>query len=95
MCIGVPVQVIEDNGIVAKCKGRNGEVQVNMMLVGPQPVGTWLLNFLGSAREVVTKEEADKIERAFDALNEVMNGQENIDVEKYFPDLQTDKSKPQ
>ena len=95
MCIGVPVQVIEDNGIVAKCKGRNGEVQVNMMLVGPQPVGTWLLNFLGSAREVITPEEAEKIEHAFDALAEIMNGKENIDVEKYFPDLESDKSKPQ
>ena len=49
---------------MATCRGRNGEEQVNMMLVGQQPEGTWLLNFLGSTREVLTENDAKNIDKA-------------------------------
>ncbi|GAB6039876.1 HypC/HybG/HupF family hydrogenase formation chaperone [Endothiovibrio diazotrophicus] len=68
MCIGAPVQVIESHGFTARCRGRNGEEEINMMLVGPQPEGTWLVNFLGSARDVLTEEEARRINEAMDEL---------------------------
>ncbi len=87
MCIGIPMQVIEDNGFSALCRGNNGDQRVNMMLIGPQPVGTWIINFLGSAREVVSEEDARKIDSALDALSAVMSGEEEIDVARYFPDL--------
>ncbi|MES9934718.1 MAG: HypC/HybG/HupF family hydrogenase formation chaperone [Candidatus Sedimenticola sp. PURPLELP] len=87
MCIGAPVQVIESRGFMALCSGRNGEEEVNMMLIGPQPEGTWLLNFLGSAREVLSEEDAEKISSALDALSAVMSGDENVNVDAYFPDL--------
>ncbi|MES9876522.1 MAG: HypC/HybG/HupF family hydrogenase formation chaperone [Candidatus Sedimenticola sp. 4PFRAG1] len=87
MCIGAPVQVIESRGFMALCSGRNGEEEVNMMLIGPQPEGTWLLNFLGSAREVLSEEDAEKISSALDALSAVMSGDENVNVDSYFPDL--------
>jgi hydrogenase expression/formation protein HypC len=51
MCIGIPAQVIEAGEFIARCRTRNGEEQINMMLLGPQPAGTWLLTFLGSARK--------------------------------------------
>lgn len=87
MCIGVPVQIIEQRGFSALCRGRNGEEEVNMMLIGPQPVGTWVLNFLGSAREVLEPDDAQKINSALDALAAVMSGEEGVDVDQYFPDL--------
>ncbi len=88
MCIGLPVQVMESDGFIAKCKGRNGIENVNMMLVGEQQQGTWVVNFLGSAREVISADDAEKINLAFDALEKVMStNAEDIDIDSYFPDL--------
>ncbi len=86
MCIGTPVQIIESHGLMARCKGRNGEEQSNMMLIGEQPVGTWVVNFLGSAREVISAEEAMAINKALDGLTAIMGGEADIDFDTYFPD---------
>lgn len=87
MCIGIPVQVVEPGDFVALCRGRNGEQEVNMMLVGPQEAGTWVLNFLGSAREVMTADDAAKMDSALDALAAIANGETDVDIDSYFPDL--------
>ncbi len=87
MCVGIPMQVIESGDFVALCRGRNGEEQVNMMLIGPQPMGAWVLNFLGSAREVISEEDAVNIDKALDGLTAIMQGETDIDVERYFPGL--------
>jgi len=87
MCIGVPVQVIEPGELMALCRGRNGEEQVNMMLIGAQPMGTWVLNFLGSAREVISAEDAQNIDKALDGLSAIMRGDSDLDVDHYFPGL--------
>ena len=85
MCIGVPVQVIEAGECMALCRGLNGDEQVNMMLTGAQPVGTWVLNYLGSAREVLSEEDAMSLNRALEGLSAIMNGEQDIDIEHYFP----------
>ena len=87
MCVGIPVQVIESGEFMARCRGRNGEETINMMLVGSQPVGTWVLNFLGSAREVLSEEDARQINQALDGLSAIMGGAEEIDVDAHFPGL--------
>ncbi len=87
MCIGIPVQIIESGDLMARCLGRNGEAQVNMMLIGPQPVGAWVLNFLGSAREVLSEEDAANINKALDGLTAIMQGETDIDIDSYFPGL--------
>lgn len=92
MCIGTPVKVIENRDLMAVCEGRNGIVEVNMMLIGPQEEGTWVLNFLGSAREVITEEDAQNIDSALDGLTAIMNGAAEIDVDMYFPDISIDKA---
>ena len=88
MCIGVPVKVVISGEFMATCHGRNGEEQVNMMLVGAQPVGTWLLNFLGSAREVLTETDASNINKALDGLSAIMSGDDSINIDDYFPGLE-------
>lgn len=88
MCIGIPLQTIEDGDFMVMCHGRNGEQSINMMLIGAQPVGTWVLNFLGLAREVLTEEDAININKALDGLGAIMQGEENIDVDHYFPDME-------
>lgn len=81
------MQIIEPNEFTAKCRGRNGKIEtVNMMLIGRQEKGTWIVNFLGSAREILSEDEAKKINLAFDALEKIAeNNAENIDIESYFP----------
>jgi len=80
------MKVIASNGFVAECEGRGRREQLNMMLVGPQAIGTWVLAFLGSAREVLTAEEAARIDDALDAVEAVMNGA--TDISEHFRDLQ-------
>lgn len=63
-----------------------------MMLVGPQPVGTWVVNFLGSAREILTEAEADLINSAFDGLDAVLAGE--TDIDRFFPGLVPAAEKP-
>ncbi len=87
MCIGIPMQVVEAGEYVARCEGRGQSADVNMLLVGPQEPGTWILNFLGSAREVLSADDARKINDALDALEAVMNGDASVDIDAHFADL--------
>ena len=89
MCVGVPVQVIEAGEFSALCRGRNGDEQINLLLIGEQPAGTWVLSFLGWAREVISEQDAKDINKALDGLSEIMAGAESIDVDHYFPGLNT------
>ena len=54
MCIGIPMQVIEAGEFSALCRGSTGTEQVDLILVGPQPEGSWLLVFLGTALEALS-----------------------------------------
>ena len=87
MCLGVPVQVVETGNGMALCRGPNGDEHIHLLLVGDQPVGTWLLSHLGWAREIVTAEDAATITRALQGMNALMKGAESIDVEYYFPEI--------
>jgi hydrogenase expression/formation protein HypC len=62
MSFAIPVRVLEDRGSVSLCQGRQGNVEIDMTLVGPQCVGTWVLNYLGVAQKVITEEEAEDAE---------------------------------
>lgn len=85
MCIGIPMKVVECGEGFAWCEGLGQKKQVNTLLVGDQPVGTWLLTFLGSAREVLNADDAARITNAVQAVNLVMQGE--TDVEYLFADL--------
>lgn len=87
MCVGVPLKIVEAGDVIARGEGRNGIEDVNMMLIGAQPIGTWVLNFLGSAREVISEQDAAQINSALDGLTAIMNGEETIDVDHYFPGI--------
>ena len=49
MCIGLPMQVIQADGIFAWCEAGAERERLDMRLVGDQPVGTWVLGFHGGA----------------------------------------------
>jgi hydrogenase expression/formation protein HypC len=85
MCIGVPMQVIECDEATAMCDGGNRRERLNIMLVGPQPAGTWLLAYQGSAVRVLSEDEARQTRAALAALDAVQSGSGDFDV--YFADL--------
>lgn len=85
MCIGIPMQVISSDEHVALCDNQGQQEQVDITLVGTQPTGTWLLVFLGAAREVMQEEIAKQTLNAVSAMQSIMQGENNIDY--LFADL--------
>jgi hydrogenase expression/formation protein HypC len=85
MCIGLPLRVVEAHGNLAWCEADGHREQLDMMLVGEQPVGTWVLGFLGTARQVLGDEEAAQARAARQALAAVLRGDGAVDA--FFADL--------
>jgi hydrogenase expression/formation protein HypC len=56
-----------------------------MLIVGEQPPGTWVLAFRGTAREVLSEEQATQTNGALDALAAALRGERSFDA--YFSDL--------
>ncbi len=87
MCVGTPMQVMEPEGEgAAWCMGRDGRSLIDMALVGAQAPGTWILAFVGSAREVMTPEAAARVDAALDALSAVLAG-DSAAIDAAFADL--------
>jgi hydrogenase expression/formation protein HypC len=86
MCLGVPMRVMESLGHAAWCEGRGERALVDLTLVGPQPVGTWVLTHLGAAREVLTPQAADSSNAALDALAAALSG-DAARIDSGFADL--------
>jgi len=82
MCIGIPMRVLESGMATALCEGRGERHRLNMMMVGEVPAGSWVLAFVGSAREVLSEEEAARINRALDGLEAALRG--DLELEQYF-----------
>jgi hydrogenase expression/formation protein HypC len=85
MCLGIPMQVLRNEGVFAVCQGRGETRRLNMSLLGEQPAGAWVLAHLEWAREVLTADEAARITAALDALERVMRG--GTDIDDLFADL--------
>lgn len=95
MCIGLPMQVVTATTGYAQCEGMGIKREVDTLLVGDQPPGTWFLVFLTSAREILTEENAMKLADAVRAVDLVMNdpeqfsanGLNNDAIDALFADL--------
>ncbi len=85
MCLGIPVRVLRMEGTHALCEGRDGEIRVDTLLVGDVDAGSWLLTYLGAAREVINETRARQINRALDGLQAVLGG--SADFDGFFEDL--------
>jgi hydrogenase expression/formation protein HypC len=89
MCIGVPMQVIATEPHRAKCAGRGEEAWLDTILIGAQPVDTWVLAFRGAAIRVLTPDEAAATNGALDALQAVLAGdtRDGARIDALFADL--------
>ena len=86
MCIGIPMKVIEIDEFQALCEGMGKTKHIDISLIGPQVIGTWVLTFLDSAREVLTDQHAAQITDALMALDTVMRGSSD-EIDSLFSDL--------
>ncbi len=74
MCVGEAWKIMRSEGLRALvCDGAQ-EFEVDLSLIGPQSPGTWVLGFLGAAREVLDEAEAMRIRAAIEALRSIMAG---------------------
>lgn len=89
MCVGIPMQVLDVQGTQARCRGRNGEAWLDLLLVGELAPGDWVLSFLGSARERIDAERAQIVNDALDALDAVLSGRADAahSIDAAFADL--------
>ncbi|MEX3936867.1 HypC/HybG/HupF family hydrogenase formation chaperone [Paraburkholderia phymatum] len=85
MCVGIPARVRLANGLRAQCESRNGPCMVDLSLTGPLAPNTWVLTFLGVAREVIDEARARDIESALASLDAIAHGESGLDA--YFADL--------
>lgn len=81
------MQIVENHadGDLAIVERAGRRQQVNMLLVGPQAVGTWVLVALGFAKEVIEPEQRVLIEDALAALAASLDGE--YAPEAHFRDL--------
>lgn len=85
MCLGIPMQVISADFGFALCRAEDGEHEIDVRLVGNVEPGTWVLTFLGAAREIMDPVSARRTLDALKALELVMQGETNVD--HLFADL--------
>jgi hydrogenase expression/formation protein HypC len=81
----MPMQVVTVEEHHAWCEADGQRERLDMALVGPQPVGTWVLAFQGTARQVMDGEEAAQARAGRCALAAVLAG--GSDVDAFFADL--------
>jgi hydrogenase expression/formation protein HypC len=85
MCIGIPLQVVSCDDQTALCEADGRRERLNALLIGPQPAGTWVLAFQGSALRVLDPEEAAQTRAALAALHSARAG--GTDLDHFFADL--------
>ncbi|WP_138471900.1 HypC/HybG/HupF family hydrogenase formation chaperone [Poseidonocella sp. HB161398] len=74
MCLGVPMQILAVDGIAARATDGRAEQLIDLSLTGWVAPGTWVLTFLGTAREQISEAEAEKISAALGGLRSLMEG---------------------
>ncbi|SHG77748.1 HypC/HybG/HupF family hydrogenase formation chaperone [Marivita hallyeonensis] len=92
MCVGIPMQITQVDTFRATAFDGDASHEIDLSLVGTQPVGTWVLTFLGAARDVLDPDDALKIKAAVDNLRAVMSGHDTgidafADIEARGPQL--------
>ncbi|RZN12655.1 HypC/HybG/HupF family hydrogenase formation chaperone [Bradyrhizobium genosp. SA-3] len=84
MCLGLPMTIVETDGITALCEHGNEQRRVSVMLLSDASVGAKVLVHINSAVRLLDDEEARLISEALDGLEASLNGQ---DCDRFFADL--------
>ena len=81
------MRIVEAREGFALCEGGGRSEEVDMALLGDLPVGSWVLVFLGVAREELSEERAHQVSDALTALSVALNGGNSDQIDALFPDL--------
>jgi hydrogenase expression/formation protein HypC len=70
MCLGIPMQVDEINGFVARCSAKGVEREVNLFMLpeGEIRVGDYVMVHVGYAIQRMTEEDARSAWELFDQM---------------------------
>jgi hydrogenase expression/formation protein HypC len=84
MCLGLPMTIVETDGLSALCVYGAEQRRVSVMLLSNPPVGAKVLVYIDTAVRLLDDEEARLIGDAIQGLEAALNG-ENCD--RFFADL--------
>jgi hydrogenase expression/formation protein HypC len=84
MCLGLPMTIVETDGISALCEFRGEQRRVSMLLLSNPPVGSRVLVYIDTAIRLLDEEEARLIADAIEGLDAALNGE---DCDRFFADL--------
>ncbi|HLP99131.1 MAG TPA: HypC/HybG/HupF family hydrogenase formation chaperone [Sideroxyarcus sp.] len=85
MCLGIPMQVVAVDGLLAWCEGRGRRERINVLWLDTVAPGDWVYVVLGQARERLSAERAAELDLALDGLAAAMQGE--ADLDSYFPGI--------
>ena len=70
MCLGIPMEVLEVDGLVARCEAWGAERQVDLLFLADDEVkaGEFVLVHLGRAQRKMTGEEARLAQQLLEAM---------------------------
>ena len=84
MCLGLPMTIVETDGISALCEFQGERRRVSMLLLSNPPVGSRVLVYIDTAIRLLDEEEARLIADAILGLGAALNGE---DCDRFFADL--------
>lgn len=84
MCLGLPMTILETDGVSALCEYGSERRSVSVMLLSSPPVGAKVLVFVDTAIRLLDDEEARLIGDAIQGLGAALAGE---DCDRFFADL--------
>ncbi|KRQ98159.1 MULTISPECIES: HypC/HybG/HupF family hydrogenase formation chaperone [Bradyrhizobium] len=84
MCLGLPMTIIETDGMSALCEYANEQRRVSVMLLSEPPVGAKVLVHIDTAVRLLDDDEARLIADALEGRDAALND-DNCD--RFFADL--------
>lgn len=84
MCLGLPMTIVETDGVSALCEFRGERRRVSMLLLSNPPVGTQVLVHIDTAIRLLDEAEARLIADAIEGLTAALGGE---DCDRFYADL--------
>lgn len=85
MCVGIPMEVSEVFDSFCLCMDSSGTpIAIDTLLIPTPSPGDWVLTFLNTAREIISRERAGEVLNALQALSKANSGE---NFEHLFADL--------
>jgi len=91
MCLGLPMKIVQTDGVTAVVEGFGQRQTVSLILVGEQPLGVALLVHKGNAVRVVPEDELPLLTQALQGLAAAFEGRP---LTGYFDDLEREPQLP-